>query len=74
MDLTELFSDVDDFVKLNAKKMLTNNKKYFRSSKLSESEIMTIFIPYHISGYKNFKALRFFCLNLIKCIDYLTLR
>ena len=56
MDLTELFCNVDDFVKLNVKKMLTNNKKYFRLSKLSESEIMTISIAYHMSGYKNFKA------------------
>jgi hypothetical protein len=52
--LTELFCDVDDFVKLNTKKMLANNKKYFRSGKLLESEIMNIFIAYHMSGYKNF--------------------
>ena len=35
----ELFCDVDDFVKLNLKKMLTNNKnnnKHFRPSKLLE--------------------------------------
>ena len=56
MDLTELFCDVDDFVKLNTKKMLTNNKKFSKPSKLSESEIMTISIAYHMSGYKNFKA------------------
>jgi len=61
MDLTELFCDVDDFVKLhqhNSPKQIKNSenkKKYFRSSKLSNSEIITIIIAYHQSGYKNFK-------------------
>lgn len=45
MDLTELFCDVDDFVKLNANNRLTDSKNinnYFRPNKLFDSEIMTI--------------------------------
>lgn len=49
MNLTELFCDVDDFVQLKQ-----NN--YFRSNKLSDSEIMAIIITYRQSGYKNFKT------------------
>ena len=62
MDLTELFCDVDDFVQSkqhNGPKQINHNKdknNYFRSNKLSNSEIITIAIAYHQSGYKNFKA------------------
>lgn len=59
-DLTALFCDVDDFVKnhtLNSAKQIENKcKKYYRASKLSESEIMTICIMFHQSNYRNFKA------------------
>lgn len=58
MDLTQLFCDVDDFVNqhhANYKQIENvNNKK--REYTLSDSEIMTICIAYHQSGYKNFKA------------------
>ena len=62
MDLTQLFCDVDDFVKkykINSANKIDEGKKtrnYFRACKLSESEVMTICIYYHISGYKNFKC------------------
>lgn len=62
MDLTELFCDVDDFIQLNKNNSLKqincnkNKNNYFRHSKLSSSEIVTIVIAYHQSGYKNFKA------------------
>lgn len=59
IDLTELFCDVDDFFKLQSNNRITDNKNnsnYFRRNKLSDSEIMTIVIAYHQSGYKNFKA------------------
>jgi len=63
MDLTVLFCDVDDFVKKNAslaarKLSLTEGKKRKyspRECKLSCSEIMTICIAFHQSGYRNFK-------------------
>lgn len=64
MDLTELFCDVDDFCQNHRliypniecyKKQLSNSKS-LNTAKLSKSEIMTICIVYHQSGYKNFKA------------------
>lgn len=62
MNLTELFCDVDDFVKDIRKhedeviKISNNSRNYYRKSQLSSSEIMTICIHYHQSGYKNFKS------------------
>lgn len=63
MDLTVLFCDVDDFVKQNTslttKKLgstESEKRKYSpRECKLSSSEIMTICIAFHQSGYRNFK-------------------
>jgi Transposase DDE domain len=56
MDLTILFCDVDDFViQQNQDLKLLEPKKTPRF-RLSISEIMTICIAYHASGYKNFKA------------------
>ncbi len=60
MDLTGLFCDVDDFVnehKKTAPKGINNREiKYSRNPSLSDSEIMTICIAFHQSGYRNFKA------------------
>lgn len=59
MDLTELFCDVDDFVKLHSNNRIDCSKSkrnYSKPNRLSDSEIMTIVIAYHQSGYKNFKA------------------
>jgi hypothetical protein len=56
--LTELFCSIDDFLKsqkLNPVKAIHNNKSRNRSGTLSTSELMTIFIWFHCSGYKNFK-------------------
>jgi hypothetical protein len=57
--LTELFCSLDDFLKsqkLNpVKAICTSNKTRNRSGSLSTSEMMTIFIWFHCSGYKNFK-------------------
>jgi len=63
MDLTVLFCDVDDFVKQNASLIPKKldcaegaKRKYSpRERKLSSSEIMTICIAFHQSGYRNFK-------------------
>lgn len=66
MDLTELFCDVDDFVKRynRTNNLQIEDSKFKRSinCRLSASEIMTIYIAYHQSGYKNFKA---FYLNYV---------
>lgn len=62
MDLTALFCDVDDFVKQNIsllpKKLNADGKRKYKSRvrKLSSSEVMTICIAFHQSGYRNFKA------------------
>lgn len=62
MDLTALFCDVDDFVKLNSslttKKLISEDKRSYkpRLCKLSASEVMTICIAFHQSSYRNFKA------------------
>jgi hypothetical protein len=57
--LIELFCTIDDFLKsqqLNPdKQIMANNRTRNRSCSLSMSELMTIFIWFHCSGYKNFK-------------------
>lgn len=76
MDLTALFCDVDDFVKkyntgTNLKlgnELNLPKKKYTKANKLSDSEVMTISIAYHQSGYKNFK--QFYLQHVIKYMKY----
>jgi hypothetical protein len=61
MNLTELFCNVDDFVqKYKNSEFRQINKyakrAYFRPFRMSDSEILTICIFYHQSGYRHFKA------------------
>ena len=57
--ITEIFCSIDDFCKdfvpLWQKSMLTNGRKRIRKSKLSLSEVMTIQVLFHFSGYRTFK-------------------
>lgn len=60
-NLELIFTDVDDFCQafLPAWKnhlIETGERQRIRPSKLSESEIMTIVIAFHRSGYRNFKT------------------
>ena len=60
MILTQLFVEIDDFMKeyeIEMKKQLISDgsMKRDRSTKLSPSEIMTIVVLFHISGYRTFK-------------------
>lgn len=60
MDLTLLFCDVDDFYKEFFLRKQTNRiedgkRHRNRNKRLSPSEIMTILIYFHASGYRNFK-------------------
>ena len=60
MDLVELFCDVDDFCQsfepIWHQHLLKNTgKKRQKPCRLSLSEIMTIIIAFHQSGYRNFK-------------------
>ena len=70
--LIELFCAVDDFLnsqKLNpVKAILNSNKIRNRAGSLSTSELVTIFIWFHCSGYKNFKQyyLEYVCRHLRK--------
>lgn len=59
--LTEIFCQIDDFCKLFFKKeqkisSKSNNKKAGRKPKMHTSEILTILVYYHYSGFKNFKS------------------
>ena len=64
MDFTALYCNVDDFVKNHQKISFPSKVVYLpnkiiykqRKCKLSHSEVMTICIAYHQSGYKNFKT------------------
>ena len=57
--LIEIFSTVDDFVNLFtqwlASRALASTRKPTRQPDLSRSEIITILVYYHHSGYKNFQ-------------------
>lgn len=60
MEILPLFCEIDDFCKvfekISAGRALTNGKKRNRATQLSLSEVMTILVLYHASGYKNLKA------------------
>lgn len=62
MDYTKLFCEIDDFVKeYNTQKTLISNKRNY-PRKMHDSEIITILVWFHISGYRNLKT---FYLNFI---------
>lgn len=60
MDILSLFCEIDDFLKvfekLYQRRALCNGKRRKRATRLSQSEVMTILVMYHASGYKNLKA------------------
>lgn len=61
MEILPLFCEIDDFCKVFEKvwrtRQVTNGKrKRNRLPRLSQSEVMTILVLYHQSGYKNLKA------------------
>jgi PIN domain nuclease of toxin-antitoxin system len=71
MDILTLFFDIDEFClafePLWNHHLLTNNgKKRNRKRNLSLSEVMTILVLFHISGYRNLKTfyLEFVCQHL----------
>ena len=57
--ITEIFCSIDDFCKefvpFWQKHLISNGKKGNRSSKMSLSEVMTIQVLFHFSGYRTFK-------------------
>jgi hypothetical protein len=56
MDLTTLFCNIDDFVIQQNQDLKALKPKKSPRFRLSLSEIMTICIAYHMSGYKSFKT------------------
>jgi hypothetical protein len=70
MNLTQLFCDIDDYVKaLNQStgknNFLITHSKSSRgtAARMSLSELMTILVLYHSSGFKNFKYFYFYLLQ-----------
>jgi len=60
MSLTQLFTDIDDFCqwfipKWEKNQLENGHKKRNRPRALSQSEIITIIIHFHQSGYRTFK-------------------
>ena len=57
--ITEIFCSIDDFcgefVPFWQKHLILNGKKRKRASKMSLSEVMTIQVLFHFSGYRTFK-------------------
>lgn len=53
--ITEIFCSIDDFCKefvpFWQKSLISNGKKRIRKSKMSLSEVMTIQVLFHLSGY-----------------------
>lgn len=70
--ITEIFCSIDDFCKefvpFWKKSLISNGKKRNRTCKMSLSEIMTIQVLFHLSGYKTFKKfyLGYVCKHLQK--------
>ena len=65
-EITNLFCNIDDFckiVKQNSPALLGSLNKRGPKSRLTMSEIMTIYTYYHSSGFKNFKAYYLFLYN-----------
>ena len=60
MEILPLFCEIDDFCKVFEKvyerRALGCKKRRRRATRLSQSEVMTILVMYHASGYKNLKA------------------
>ncbi len=60
MEILPLFCEIDDFCKVFEKvyerRALSDGKRLRRATRLSQSEVMTILVMYHASGYKNLKA------------------
>lgn len=73
MDILHLFCDIDDFCRkfepsFNQRLISDRPKLRNRQSQMSMSEVMTIIVSFHQSGYRNFKTyyLEYVCKHLKK--------
>lgn len=69
MDFTSLFCDVDDFCKVfepewNRKLLRCGVRRRIRKPRLALSELMTIVIAFHTSGFRTFKDYYFMLLRV----------
>ncbi|MDR0684907.1 MAG: IS982 family transposase [Spirochaetaceae bacterium] len=73
--ITKIYCDVDDFCKALEDYCKTHclpgapKNSWFPASRLSLSEVMTIILLFHLSGYRCFKWYyqRYVCLHLLSC-------
>jgi hypothetical protein len=60
MDLTQIFCDIDDFIKANKEsptiKIVVEKSKRGVKGQMSLAEMMAIIVYYHSSNFKNFKS------------------
>lgn len=61
MDILPLFCEIDDFCKIfekvwRTRQLADGKQRRNRQTRLSQSEVMTILVLYHQSGYKNLKS------------------
>lgn len=60
MEILPLFCEIDDFCRVFEKvyqaKAVADGRGRRRATRLAQSEVMTILVMYHASGYKNLKA------------------
>jgi Transposase DDE domain len=61
VDILPLFCEIDDFCKVfekvwRTRQLAGSKRRRNRPTRLSQSEVMTILVLYHGSGYKNLKA------------------
>ena len=61
MDILPLFCEIDDFCKVfekvwRTRQLVGSKRRRNRATRLSQSEVMTILVMYHQSGYKNLKS------------------
>jgi hypothetical protein len=61
VDILSLFCEIDDFCKIfekvwRTRQLAGSKRRRNRRTRLSQSEVMTILVLYHQSGYKNLKS------------------
>jgi DDE family transposase len=61
VDILPLFCEIDDFCKIfekvwRTRQLAGSKRRRNRATRLSQSEVMTILVLYHQSGYKNLKS------------------
>ena len=61
MEILPLFCEIDDFLKVfeklySSRALPSGKRTRRRATRLSRSEVMTILVLFHASGYKNLKA------------------